>query len=319
MLASIGTKVNARRAALIHVLFNVSGTILALVFFRPLLALVDLITPGTVESSITNHIAMLHTVFNLLCTLLFLPFVKQLAALTEKIIKPRAGEIPTEYHLEFVESTLLGNTEAQVIRAEKEVADMTDLAIRMFGRIKSGFDNLSEQFVMTHLGALSQEEEFADQMQEEISKFLVHCSSLPITPKLRAHITALLHIVDDLENLTDDCYAVALLLQRSIDKKMVFNKDDIDRLHPYTDLAQHFLEFIREHINKRLTSQQLQSAYELENQIDDFRTNLKKVARKRLESGADVKTELLYIDLVRNIEKIGDRAFSISEALSEIK
>jgi phosphate:Na+ symporter len=319
MLASIGTKVNARRAALIHVLFNVSGTTLALFFFRPLLALVDFITPGTVQSSITNHIAMLHTVFNLLCTLLFLPFAKQLAALTEKIIRPKEGEIPTEYHLEFVENTLLGNTEAQVIRAEKEIADMTDIAIGMFKRIKSGFDDRSEQFVATHLSALSQEEEFADQMQEEISKFLVHCSSLPITPKLRAHIAALLHIVDDLETMTDDCYSVALLLQRSIDKKMEFNKDDIDRLHPYTDLAQKFLEFIREHINKRLTPEQLKSAYELEEQIDDFRTNLKKVARKRLESGADVKTELLYIDLVRNIEKIGDRAFSISEALSEVK
>ena len=214
------------------------------IFFRPLLVLVDFITPGTVESAITNHIAMLHTVFNVLGTLIFLPFVKQLAALTERIIKPKEGEIPTDYHLEFVASTLLGNTEAQVIRAEKEIADMADLATRMFKRIKSGFDDLNEQWAMTHLSALSQEEEFADQMQEEISRFLVHCSSLPITPKLRAHITALLHIVEDLENMTDDCYSVALLLQRSIDKKMVFDKDDIDRLHPYTDLAQQFLEFI---------------------------------------------------------------------------
>jgi phosphate:Na+ symporter len=98
---------------------------------------------------------------------------------------------------------------------------------------------------------------------------------------------------------------------------MFFAQDDIDRLHPYTDLAQKFLDFIRAHINNRLTREEMQSASELEDQIDLFRKNLKKVARKRLESGADVKTELLYIDLVRNIEKIGDRAFSISEALSE--
>ena len=58
-------------------------------------------------------------------------------------------------------------------------------------------------------------------------------------------------------------------------------------------------------------------AQELEDQIDAYRKNLKKVARKRLEKGADVKSELLYIDFVRNIEKIGDRAFSISEALSQ--
>ena len=58
-------------------------------------------------------------------------------------------------------------------------------------------------------------------------------------------------------------------------------------------------------------------ANEIEGQIDLFRKNLKKTARKRLESGADVKAELLYIDMVRQIEKIGDRAFSISGLLSQ--
>ena len=65
-----------------------------------------------------------------------------------------------------------------------------------------------------------------------------------------------------------------------------------------------------------MTEDQLAVAQVLEDQIDMLRKNLKKVARKRLEGGANVKAELLYIDLVRNIEKIGDRAFSISEALA---
>jgi len=54
----------------------------------------------------------------------------------------------------------------------------------------------------------------------------------------------------------------------------------------------------------------------MEDQIDQFRKNRKKIARKRLEEGANVKAELLYIDIVRNIEKLGDHAFSISEALA---
>jgi phosphate:Na+ symporter len=317
VLASIGTKVNARRAALIHVLFNVSGTLLAVIFFRPLLALVDFITPGTVEDSITTYIAMLHTVFNLGCTLLFLPFTRQITALTERIIKPKEGEIPTEYRLAFAEGGLVKNTEAQIIRAEKEIADMTDLVMSMFTRIRAGFDDRSERFIAEQMKILEQEEDYADQMKEELSKFLVRCLTLPLTGRIRSQITALLRIVDDLESMTDDCYTVAVLLTRSIEKKMVFDQEDVDRLHPYTDLAQKFLEFIRENINKRLTAEQLARANELEEQIDLFRKNLKKVARKRLEKGADVKTELLYIDLVRNIEKIGDRAYSISEALSE--
>ena len=93
----------------------------------------------------------------------------------------------------------------------------------------------------------------------------------------------------------------------------------MERFQPYVYLAHQFLEFIRENINKTLSKEQLEIAQNFENQIDLFRKNLKKIARKRLESGADVKAELLYIDMVRNIEKIGDRAFSISEALANKK
>lgn len=91
----------------------------------------------------------------------------------------------------------------------------------------------------------------------------------------------------------------------------------MDRLIPYVELARQFLQFIHININRRLDENKIAMASELEGQIDLFRKNLKKTARKRLESGADVKAELLYIDIVRQIEKIGDRAFSISSLLSQ--
>ena len=68
-----------------------------------------------------------------------------------------------------------------------------------------------------------------------------------------------------------------------------------------------------------LSKEQLDFANELESQIDAERKALKKIARKRLEDGADVKAELLYMDLVRQIEKIGDRCFNIAEQLALTK
>lgn len=315
VLAAIGTKVNARRAALIHVLFNVAGTILAVIFFRPLLTLVDFIVPGPVDASITTHIAMLHTVFNLSNTIIFLPFTSQLAHLTERLIRPKSNETPDVYHLDFADPGLKGNATAFLIRAEKEIADMTEVVTRMFNRISDGISSRDQTFLDQHLNELAKEENYADQMQEGISNFLVHCMDLPINDKQRNSISDMLHIVDDLESMTDDCYTVALLLQRSIEKHMVFAQEDMERLNPYMDLAKQFVHFIKDNINKHLDTEHLQQAQNLEDQIDMFRKNLKRVARKRLEKGADVKSELLYIDLVRNIEKIGDRAFSISEAL----
>jgi phosphate:Na+ symporter len=127
----------------------------------------------------------------------------------------------------------------------------------------------------------------------------------------------MLRIIDDLESLTDDCYSVAVLIKRSVEKKMEFATEDMERLDPYMELVQHFLEFIKENINKPLDAEKLRLAEVMEDQIDMFRKNLKKIARKRLEEGANVKAELLYLDVIRHIEKMGDHAFSISESLSQ--
>lgn len=315
VLASIGTKVNAKRTCLVHVMFNVSGVILALTFFHPFLALVDWIVPGPVESNITYHIAMLHTMFNVITALIFIPFVNQIAALTEKIIKPKDDETPQVYHLEF--TGIKENATAGIICAEKEITDMTDVVTGMFDRIQVGFTDRSQSFINEHIGPLSQSEDYADQMHVQLSRYIIQCEHLPVNEKQLNNLSIMLQVVDELELMTDDCLSVGLLLQRSIEKKMKFPQEDMDRLIPYVELARQFLQFIRININKHLDPDKLAMANEIEAQIDLFRKNLKKTARKRLESGADVKSELLYIDMVRQIEKIGDRAFSISGLLSQ--
>ncbi|HAH62442.1 MAG TPA: phosphate:sodium symporter, partial [Treponema sp.] len=315
VLASIGTKVNAKRTCLVHVLFNVSGVILALIFFHPFLALVDWIVPGPVESNITYHIAMLHTIFNVITSIIFIPFVNQIAALTEKIIKPKDDETPQEYRLEF--TGIKENATAGIIRAEKEISDMTDVVTGMFDRIQMGFTDRSQSFIDEHIGPLSQAEDYADQMHVQLSRYIIQCEHLPVNEKQLNNLSIMLQVVDELELMTDDCLSIGLLLERSVQKNMKFPQEDMDRLIPYVELARQFLQFIRININRHLDEDKLAMANEIEGQIDLFRKNLKKTARKRLESGADVKSELLYIDMVRQIEKIGDRAFSISGLLSQ--
>jgi phosphate:Na+ symporter len=300
-------------------MFNVFGFVLAMFFFKPFLRLTDWIVPGPVQNSITIHIAMLHTLFNIFSSLVFLPFTRQMAQLSELIIKPKKGEVPDTYTLTFIKPSMKDNYEAYIIQAEKEIADMTDIAIDMFTTIQKGFINRTEDFVDEHFDKLSKQEDYADQMQEEISNFLIQCSHLPIADRTKHNVSIMLRIIDDLESITDECFSILLLLKRSIEKEMTFNDEDMERLEPYGELVQQFLLFIKKNINKHLSRDQLRLAEVLEDQVDAFRKNLKKVARKRLEKGADVRSELLYIDLVRYIEKIGDYAFSISEALAETK
>ncbi|GMO14430.1 MAG: Na/Pi cotransporter family protein [Treponemataceae bacterium] len=318
VLASLGTKVNARRVACVHVLFNIAGTLLAALFFRPFLDFVDFIIPGPVQDSLTIHIAMLHTIFNVMASVIFLPFVNQIAHAVSWLVKPNKKDQTEDYKLEFATSIVRENAEFQMVRVEKEIHDMFSIADRMFTRVKAKIVNKHPDFNPDEMGALSADENLVDQMREEITRFLRHCNDLAITDRSKADIPHLLSIVENIESMTDECYSIAKVLTKTIERNLTFQAEDIEKLEPYTELVQNTLDFIGAHISGHLTPEQIVQAEERENAIDDFKKNLAHIAQKRLESGADVKTELLYIDLVRHIERIGDRAFGVSGELAKL-
>lgn len=317
VLASLKSSAPAKRAALVHVLFNVVVVLAACVFFNPFLNLIDFIVPGTPETNITYHIAALHTVLKTITALLCLPFTGQIAWLAEKLIPETEDAVPTEYVFEFNETGGRENATSYIVRVEKEIQDMTVLVTKMFEGVSEGFKNRDESFVEKHMDDLTRQEDFADQMKEQITKYLINCSHLPLSTHQIRSLSIMQQIVDELEEMTDDCYNVAMLLKKSIDNKMEFDQEDMERLEPYMDLARQSMYFVSTNINQHLDQDKLLIAKEIEAQIDVFRHNLKRVARKRLEAGANVKTELLYIDIVRKIEKFGDRAYSIANSLSE--
>lgn len=316
ILAAFGTNADARRAAFIHVFFNVAGTILVLAFYAPFLSLIDFFTPR--GANIAIKISILQSAFKVLSTILFLPFTKQIIALSKRFIPDDAKGKNNIYRLDFIESALVKeNVGAYIIRAEKEIKDLTDIATDMFDKIQIGLKKRDQSFLEEHFEEIVQAENYADQMHEQLTRYIVHIERMAVNEKQMENLSLMLSIIGDLESMTDECLNIALLLKRSIEKNMIFEVEDADRLIPYVELVRQFLQFIHININKHLDSDKLSMAEELENQIDLFRKNLKKIARKRLENGADVKAELLYIDIVRQIEKIGDRAFGIAEALGQ--
>ncbi|MCR5063299.1 MAG: Na/Pi cotransporter family protein [Treponema sp.] len=316
ILAALGANADARRSALIHVIFNVFGTVLALIFFHPFLNFVMMLTPGGQYSNIAIRISMLHTVFKTLSTIILLPMQNLLVLLTRKIIKDDPEKTSNVYKLEFTELVSKDSVATHIIQAEKAIADMTDVVTDMFDKIQIGVTKRNNDFIEKHSEASELAEDYADQMHEQITHYLIKCESLQVTEKQLNHISNMIQIVDELENMSDSCYGTIMLITRSIEKKMKFQSEDMERLLPYIELARQFLQFIRININKQLTPEKLELARELEDGIDAFRKDLKKVARKRLEGGADVKAELLYIDIVRTIEHIGDNCFNISEILT---
>jgi phosphate:Na+ symporter len=322
-LASIGTKTVAKQAALVHILFNVIGTVWALFLFRPLVALVDWITPGPLSEGVTTHLAMFHTIFNVVNTILFFPFVRPFARLVAFLIKDTSPAGRGPYRLEYTSGTLQDTPEFNILRAEKEIRDMAGIDASMYaavsGTLKVLHDSGRESAMDALVKEMKEKEEFADEMREELTRFLMECTRQQLNYRSERRVSLLLRIVADLEDMTDDCYSISLLLERSVKKNHLFKEKEVNALIPYVTRVEDFLDYVRSHLGQPLRPEQAAYAAELENQIDKYRNKLRKWSRKRIEAGADVKTELLFIDLVRRIEKLGDYCYGITEALAHME
>ena len=305
VIAAIGSKLNARRTAMVHVLFNVCGALLFLIFFKPSLALLYRLTP---EGSRLANIN----------TLIALPFVSYIARFVEWLVKDKGNESPERYQLVMPNETAIKeNIEAYILQAEREISMMSTVVRKMFDTIRPLLEDDYKGSVEAVIEQLVQQEDYADQMQEELSRFLIATSRLSLSVKAEHNVRLMLTIVDNLENMTDHIYELGLHIEKSKKKKLNIPKEDMDKLLPYLGVVNQFIHFVHDHLNKPLAQDQLALADEMEQTIDAMRSNLKKLARNRLEEGGNVKAELLYIDMVRTIEKVGDCAFSISETLSK--
>ena len=195
---------------------------------------------------------------------------------------------------------------------------MAGLCGTMFGRwramLASGSKALSEE-----IEYFKTAEDYADQMRDELSRFLLDCAGHEMSAGSQRDVGIMLRMVVDLEDITDDCYSLVLLLDKAATRRLDIDKGEIASLGPYTQLVEDFLRFVQDNINRKISEEQLGVAKDLEDRIDDFRSVLKKKARKRLQTGADVKAELLFMDIVRHIEKIGDHAYGVAHALRELK
>jgi phosphate:Na+ symporter len=326
ILAAIGTKTAAKQAALVHVLFNVVGSVIALVFFRPLLFLVDLMVPGPANGpNIASHLAMFHTVFNMFCTLVFLPFVSQFAALVAFIIKDKPGQEPQTrqpYKLEYSSGAIQNSPELNILRAQKEIRDMAGIASSMFAQASSALHSLKqaenrEAVIDALIRDLQEKEETADEMREELTRFLIECTHQQLSHHSDRKVSMLLRIIADLEDMTDDCYSISFILERSVKKDLIFKEKEMEALTPYIGLVEEFLDFVGKQLGNRISLKQILYARDLESRIDKSRDRLRKLGRKRIEAGENVKTELLFIDLVKRIEKLGDWCSNISEVLAK--
>ncbi|MDY6915634.1 MAG: Na/Pi cotransporter family protein [Candidatus Cloacimonadota bacterium] len=319
-LASLGTNVNARRAARAHLLFNLFGVIWISLIFNQFTGLVLKIAPwdSSAQANLPLNLSLFHSFFNITNTIICIGFTKQLANVVTKLVKSRTSDqLKQKYTLQYVSTSVQDTGELNLYNAQKEMRRMAEVTHKMFELFLEIFYNPKKN-MSDKIEKIKQMEEVTDQMQEEITKYLVMCSYDALNEASRNNINYMLRIVHELESVGDSCFKLSLLTQKKYDKKIHLHPKANDEIKDYSELVKKFIKFYKNHLNKKLEDRDLQLAYEMEEKINESRNKLKKAARYRLQEGADVRAELLYLDLLKNFEHIGDNALNIAQAQKNI-
>jgi phosphate:Na+ symporter len=162
-------------------------------------------------------------------------------------------------------------------------------------------------------------EDLTDQMQEEISRFLVECSKEQLSETNVNNLNAMMRIAHELESIADSCYNLIILAQQKYNKHIQIHHNAHESIQAYSKLVFSFIQFYQENIDQSFDNHQMQIAFQLENQVNQYRHDFNKSAQKRLQKGSDVRSELLYLDLIKNFEHIGDNALNIAQALRQMR
>ena len=322
-VASRGTNTNARRAAMAHILFNLIGSLLSLVFIKPMSYIVNRITPGDIYSmtgeelntSLPIFLSMFHSFFNVITTLLFIPFVNQFGKLICKIIPDGPDYDEDTYHFRYVPTGLVDSNEMYLMAIIGEIKKMADMAMDMILTIRNVYRN-PDKDMGEYVKKIKKQEDYADQMQEQLTAICVHL--IEDTSSSTVSISSLVRIIDELESITDSCCNVIMLCQKKYNSEWELDNPTFQILDEYQDLVIKYMEYIRERMNKPFFENDLQRAENYEKSINENRNRISTEVFNRLTNGGNVPLNLWTLDVIRHLEHIGDFCTNIAEEYHQV-
>ena len=316
LLASIPANKMAKRAALSHTLFNTFGIVWMLIVFKFFIRFVDYLWPGDplkdVES-VRFHLSLFHTLFNIMNTFILLWFIPVIARVVSNLIKTTDSE--EAYHLKYIGTGLHENPELRVLEAQKEIERMGKIVNEMY-------HDTIEVVLTPHkkMGAvidkINKYETITDMLEKEISDFLSFLIQSDISNESADKVASFFHIANDLERIGDHCTALIRLAQRRYEKGINFTDDMFHELEKISKFVGDFTLLVSQNLNFMPITDLMPKAIFLEDKINEERKFMKKAHTKLLRKGKEeVNSALVLMDMITNLEKIGDHSFNVAQAL----
>lgn len=312
LLSTVGASRNARRAAIMHLCFNVIGTLLfIIVLSKPIVAMVTSIDPTNVPRQIANA----HTLFNVVNVIVLLPFSSYLVKLATKLVPYTEDEDLENIHTtKFLDERIL---ETPSIALSNTVDEVIRMASRSTRALDSAYDAV-KTFSHEKREKTFEYEKMINTLQLDITNFLFALSNRNLSDLERIKADVLFHIVNDIERVGDHADNIAEISQFMEDKKVKFTDDATKELDNLFELAsKNFYDSIT--ALKTSDFELAATITDREREINILEQNARNSHMVRLRSGTcSVEAGIYFLDIISNLERISDHSINITEELGRM-
>ena len=302
LLSSFGTTKNAKRAAIVHLSFNILGTLILLLVFLPVSLFVK---PALLDESASLFgIALTHSAFNILCTLVLLPT----SALLEKLAVRLVPDAETEETASVLDERLLAAPHIALDRCHSLVREMAEIST---SSLKDGMRLLTRYDKQTAKD-VQEAEEKCDHYEDILGTYLVKLSNYQMSDADSGSVSMMLKVIGDLERISDHSVNILKSAEELKDKKLQFTAEALKELDVLCRAVSEIMTlsctaFVQ---NDLELSRNIEP---LEQVIDDLKENMRNAHVRRLKKGVcSIETGFIWLDLLTNLERAADHCSNIA-------
>lgn len=306
LFSTVGAKKNSKRAAVIHLLFNLIGTgiFILIALLAPYVEWIEKLSPDPMA-----QIAISHIVFNIVSTVIMFPFAKVLVKLSFLLV-PGKDDSESEMHCKFIDDRLLNTPPFAVMQVSKEVARMAKLARDNFETSAHALINRSDK----DLDKVMENEDVINYLNHHITSYLVKLNALDITDSDSDYIARVFHAINDIERVGDHAINLAEAAQHNIGEGLKFSDPAREELNQLCGSVVTLLErSMAAFDNQSLSDNEAKELSDLEEHIDDLTLECQDSHIFRLNrKECNTEAGMLYLNTITDFERVGDHAINIA-------
>lgn len=319
-LAAMGSGLEARRAALAHLLFNVFGVFWVLCVFYPFvngvcyLAGYDPSVSGQ-TTRLPVVLAMFHTCFNVTNTLLLIGFIPQFERVVRWLLPQKTETAGDGQNLKYIQAGPMATPEIAVFEAEKETTLFAERMHAMFAMVTQLMDDTHADSFDEKYAAIEREEDISDKTEQAIADYLAQLSNDHLSDTTKQKIRQMLREVSELESIGDACYKMSRTLARHRELSLAFVTSQSDNLHKMRDLTNNALQQMCKVMHGHRSEHNINETYRIENEVNLLRNRLKEENIQAINNHEySYALGTLYFDIISEMEKLCDYIVNVVEA-----